>query len=217
MVDQFFNLGIMWQALPYLLYGLGVTLLLTAVLAPLGILLGLALALASNTRNRVLRVIVRSSVNVFRALPPLVLIIFIFSALPFLGIRLPALFAVTVALLVNCGAYYCEILRAGLTSVPAGQVEAARSTGLGAAQTLRYVTLPQAVRNVLPDLSSNTIEVVKATSLASIIGVQELLYLAGVARSITYNASPIVLASIMYLIVLLPAVRLAGRLGQRPA
>lgn len=217
MVDQFFNIDIMRQAFPFLLKGLGVTLLLTAVLAPLGIILGLVLAIASNAQNKVLRVVVRSSVNVFRAFPPLVLIIFIFSALPFLGLRLPALLAVAVALLVNCGAYYCEILRAGLNSVPAGQIEAARSTGLGAFQTLRHITLPQAVRNVLPDLSSNTIEVVKATSLASIIGVNELLYMAGVARSVTYNASPIVLASIMYLVVLLPAVRLAGRIGQRPA
>jgi len=75
---------------------------------------------------------------------------------------------------VNTGAYYGEILRAGIDSVPGGQVEAARSTGLSRLQAMAYVVLPQAVRNVLPDLLSNTLEVVKLTSLGSVVAVPEL-------------------------------------------
>ncbi|MBE3638780.1 amino acid ABC transporter permease [Mangrovicoccus algicola] len=215
LIEQFFNLEVMAQAFPFLLKGLGVTILLTLLLTPLGLALGLALALGSSARHRGLRRAVRIWVNGFRGLPPLVLIIIVYSALPFLGLRTPPLMAVVIALWLNSSAYYCEILRAGLGSVPAGQMEAARATGLGRAQALRDVVLPQAVRNVLPDLASNTIELVKGTSLASIIGVSELLHMASNARSVVYNASPITLAALMYLAFLLPSVRLTGWLERR--
>lgn len=216
LIEQFFNIDIMRQALPYLLTGLTITLVLTAVLAPVGFVIGLGLALISEARSPVLRWIVRTWVNVFRTMPPLVLIIVIFSALPFLGIRLPAIMCAIIALLLNNTAYYCEIIRAGLGSVSPGQMEAARSTGLGYRDGLRYVVLPQALRNVLPDLASNTIEVVKATSLASIVGVHDLLYSASTIRSVTFNTSSLTLAAIIYLVILLPAVRLSARLERKP-
>ncbi|MFS2042110.1 amino acid ABC transporter permease [Agrobacterium tumefaciens] len=216
LIEQFFNLDIMSRALPYLVSGLMITLVLTAVLAPVGFGIGLGLALMSEARSPVLRWIVRTWVNVFRTMPPLVLIIVTFSALPFLGVRLPAILCAIIALLLNNTAYYCEIIRAGLGSVSRGQMEAARSTGLGYADSLRYVVLPQALRNVLPDLASNTIEVVKATSLASIVGVHDLLYSASTIRSVTFNTSSLTLAAIIYLIILLPAVRLSGRLERKP-
>lgn len=216
LIEQFFNLEIMREALPYLLRGLLITIGLTAILAPLGLIAGLGLALVSNPRNPLLRFLVRGWINVFRAMPPLVLIILTFSALPFLGIRLPAFACVIIALLLNNSSYYCEIFRAGLGSVSPGQMEAARSTGLTTFDAMRFVVLPQAVRNVLPDLASNTIEVVKSTSLAAIIAVGEMLYVAGNIRSITFNTSALTLAAIIYLIILLPAVRLAGRLERRP-
>src|SRR5437879_4358042 len=90
-----------------------------------------------------------------------------------------------------------------------------RSTGLKARQALIYVVLPQAVRNVLPDLISNTVEVVKLTSLASVVALPELLYSADMARSITFNTSPIVLAAGIYLVMLWPIVRLVSRLEPR--
>lgn len=215
LIEQFFNLDIMSQALPYLISGLMITLVLTAVLAPVGFGIGLGLALMSEARSPVLRWIVRTWVNVFRTMPPLVLIIVTFSALPFLGVRLPAILCAIIALLLNNTAYYCEIIRAGLGSVSRGQMEAARSTGLGYTDSLRYVVLPQALRNVLPDLASNTIEVVKATSLASIVGVHDLLYSASTIRSVTFNTSSLTLAAMIYLIILLPAVRLSGRLERK--
>lgn len=216
LIEQFFNLDIMSQALPYLISGLMITLVLTAVLAPVGFGIGLGLALMSEARSPVLRWVVRTWVNVFRTMPPLVLIIVTFSALPFVGVRLPAILCAIIALLLNNTAYYCEIIRAGLGSVSRGQMEAARSTGLGYTDSLRYVVLPQALRNVLPDLASNTIEVVKATSLASIVGVHDLLYSASTIRSVTFNTSSLTLAAIIYLIILLPAVRLSGRLERKP-
>lgn len=94
-------------------------------------------------------------------------------------------------------------------------MEAARSTGLTAAQTMRFVVLPQAVRNVLPDLISNTLEVVKLTSIASVVALPELLFQARQAQSVTYNASPILAAAIMYFILLWPVVRLLSRLENK--
>jgi polar amino acid transport system permease protein len=112
-------------------------------------------------------------------------------------------------------AFEAEILRAGIESVPRGQLEAARSTGLTRWQAMQHVILPQAVRNVLPDLISNTLEVVKLTSIASVVALPELLFQARQAQSVTYNASPIMAAAIIYFILLWPVVRLLSRLENR--
>ena len=117
--------------------------------------------------------------------------------------------------MLNTGAYYGEILRAGIESIPAGQVEAARSTGLTRLQTLRHIVLPQAIRNTLPDLTSNTLEVVKLTSIASVVALPELLFQARQAQSVTFNATPIMAAAIAYFILLWPLVRLLSRLENR--
>ena len=154
-------------------------------------------------------------VDFFRALPPLVLLIFLYAGLPFAGIELGAFGCVAIAFFLNTGAYYGEILRAGIESVPAGQMEAARSTGLSQLQAMRHVVLPQAVRNVLPDLLSNSLEVVKLTSIASVVALPELLYQARQAQSVTYNPTPIVAAAIIYFLLLWPAVRLLSRLENR--
>jgi len=102
-----------------------------------------------------------------------------------------------------------------IESVPTGQTEAARSTGLGRVQTMLFVVLPQAVRNVLPDLLSNTLEVVKLTSLGSVVAMPELLFQARQAQSLTYNPTPIVLAALVYFVMLWPLVRLLSRLENR--
>jgi polar amino acid transport system permease protein len=215
MLDQFFNLDIMWQAAPLILRGLGMTLMVCAAVIPLGLAGGLMVALAGRSRSRAVRVVVAVLVDIFRAAPPLVLLIFIHAGLPFAGIRLTPFASVCVAFFLNNSAYYGEVYRAGLDSVGAGQREAARSTGLTAWQAMAFVVIPQAVRNVLPDLVSNTVEVVKLTSLASVVALPEMLYSADMARSLTYNPSPIVLAAMVYLVLLWPVVRLMSRMEHR--
>lgn len=217
LVQQFFNLAIMERALPLVLMGLEQTLLLCLLVVPLGLAGGLAFALASLARARALRWPAIVGIDFFRAIPPLVLLIFVYSGLPFAGFRPSPITAVAIAFFLNTSSYYGEIYRAGIESVGAGQWDAARSTGLGGAQTLAYVVLPQAVRNVLPDLISNTVEVVKLTSIASVVALPELLYSADMARSVTFNSSPIVLAAAIYLVMLWPFVRLVSRLERRIA
>lgn len=215
--EQFFNLEIMAAAWPMVLDGLWMTLALCVVVVPLGLIGGLFAALGVLSKRRWLRLPTIAFVDLFRALPPLVLLIFVFAGLPFAGLDLSPFAAVVIAFFLNNAAYYGEIFRAGLISVGRGQHEAARSTGLSARQSLVYVVLPQATRNVLPDLVSNTVEVVKLTSLASVVSLSEMLHMADMARSVTYNASPIVLAAGVYLVILWPLVRLAGRFERRVA
>lgn len=215
LIDQFFNWPVMLKAWPLMWRGLLMTLLLCAVIIPLGLLGGALIAAAGTSRWRILRWLSIVYVDFFRAVPPLVLLLFVYSALPFAGIELSPFVAVVIAFLLNNSSFYGEIFRAGLESVGIGQWQAARSTGLSAWQALRYVVFPQAVRNVLPDLATNTLEVVKLTALASVVSFAELLYSADMARSVTYNASPITMAAILYLIIMLPLVRWVSRLEHR--
>ncbi|NDV87649.1 ABC transporter permease subunit [Aurantimonas aggregata] len=214
-IQQFFNVDVMLQAAPLLLQGLWMTAKLCLAVIGLGLVGGLLIALASLSPRRWLRLPAIVYVDIFRAMPPLVLLVFIYSGLPFAGLDVAPFTAVMLAFLLNNSSYYGEVYRAGIQSVPAGQWEAARATGLSGVQTLGSVVLPQAIRNVLPDLLSNTIEVVKLTSLASVVSLAELLYAANMARSITYNASPLVAAALIYLVFLWPLVRLVSRY-QRP-
>jgi polar amino acid transport system permease protein len=215
--QQFFNLAIMERALPLLLMGLRQTIILCLMVIPLGLAGGLVFALLSRSSMRPVRWAAVVGIDFFRAVPPLVLLIFVYSGLPFAGVRPSPLAAVAIAFFLNSSSYYGEIYRAGIESIGLGQWDAARSTGLSVTQTLAYVVLPQAVRNVLPDLISNTVEVVKLTSIASVVALPELLYSADMARSVTFNSSPLVLAALIYLVMLWPIVRLVSRLERRMA
>ena len=215
LITAFFNTAILRETAPYLWSGFVMSVLLTIVVVPLGLAGGLALALLSTVKIRALRLVLVFYTDFFRAFPPLVLLMFIAFGLPFTGLDLPAFASVALAFLLNTSSYYGEIFRAGIESIPRGQFEAARSTGLGAAQTMAYVIVPQATRNVIPDLISNTLEVVKLTSIASVVALPELLYAARQAQSITYNATPIIAAGIIYLVCLWPLVRLLSRFEHR--
>ncbi|MFE8150115.1 amino acid ABC transporter permease [Brenneria goodwinii] len=215
LLEQFLNIEVMKACFPMLVDGLWVTLQLCLLVIPVGCLAGLLTALACLSSRRPLRIGAIIFTDLFRAVPPLVLLILIYSGLPFAGLHLSPMQAVALAFMLNNAAYYGEVLRAGIQSVGRGQREAARSTGLNALQTLLWVVLPQAVRNVLPDLLSNTIEVIKLTSLASVVSLAEILYAADMARSLTYNASPLVLAAGFYLVMIWPLVRLISRFERR--
>jgi polar amino acid transport system permease protein len=214
-LQTFFNTDIFVAALPILLRGLALTLLLAALVVPLGFGFGLLLAIGATSHHRWLRAALVVWVDFFRAFPPLVLLVLFYAGLPFAGINLNPFGCVAIGLCLNAGSYYGEILRAGLLSVPKGLNEAARSTGLSWMQAIWYVVLPPALRNVLPDLLSNTLELVKLTSLASVVSLPELLFQARQAQSVTYNDTPIVAAAALYFLLLWPFVRWLSRLENR--
>lgn len=211
MINSFFNFDILRETWPYLLAGFWMSVQLCLVVIPLGVAGGLTVALLSTVKNPLVRWTVVLYVDFFRAFPPLVLLMFIAFGLPFMKIDLGAFGAVALAFLFNTSSYYGEIFRTGIESVPKGQFEAARSTGLSATQTLAYIVVPQATRNVIPDLIGNTLEVVKLTSIASVVALPELLYAARQAQSLTYNATPVIAAGLIYLVCLWPLVRLLSR------
>jgi len=218
LIQNFFNLEIYAAVFPYLLRGLWTTVWLSALVIPLGAAAGLALALGlTQSDSRAVRWSIVGYIDFFRAFPPLVLLILIYFGGPFLGIELGKVTAVALAFVLNNASYYAEVFRAGLEGVAKGQMEAARSTGLTRAQALRHVVVPQAVKNVVPDLVGNSIEIVKLTSIASVVAMPELLRAARDAQSLVFNPSPVMLAAFMYLALLWPLTRWLGRLEHRRA
>lgn len=214
-LNQFVNPAIAARVWPQLLIGLQTTLLLSAIVVPLGIALGAVIAVLQDLRRRWLNVALVVYIDFFRAFPPLVLLIFIYYGLPFLGFETSSMQAVVLALVFNTSAYFAEVVRAGIESVPKGQVEAARATGMTTPQTMGSVVLPQAIRNVLPDLMSNVLESVKLTSLASVVTLPELLRMARIAQGNLFNTTPLIMAALIYLAMLWPLVRLISHFESR--
>jgi polar amino acid transport system permease protein len=216
LLQNFFNLAVYREVFPFLLGGLWTTVWLSLLVIPIGVVSGLALALLSTqSSSRCVRIAVAVYVDFFRSFPPLVLLILIYFGSPFLGMELPKLAAVALGFMLNNSSYFAEVFRAGIESVPHGQMEAARSTGLSRMQALMHVIVPQASRNALPDLVGNGIEVIKLTTIASVVALPELLRVARNAQSLVYNPSPIVLAALLYLILLWPLVRWLSRLEHK--
>lgn len=215
-INGFFNLQVYAEVFPYLLRGLWTTIWLSAIVIPVGAILGLLLAIGmTQSRRRIVYWSIVVYVDFFRAFPPLVLLILVYFGWPFLGVELDKLTAVVIAFGLNNASYYAEVFRAGLEGVSIGQMEAASSTGLNRRKSLIYVVIPQAVRNVLPDLIGNSIEVVKLTTVASVVALPELLRAARDAQSIVYNPSPIMLAALMYLALLWPLTRWLGKMENK--
>jgi polar amino acid transport system permease protein len=218
LIDVFFNLEVFWSVLPLLLTGLKLTLLLSTVAIALGLALGLAVALAlTQRRSRILRYTSIAYIDLFRALPPLVLLIFVSFMINFWGFKLPNWIVVAICFMFSSACYYGEILRAGIEAIPTGQIEASRSTGMGTYQTLRYVVLPQAFRNANPEICSNSLQVIKMTTIASVLGMPELLRMARDAQSLLYSPAPLVLAALIYMVLLWPVVRWVSNMSEKKA
>jgi len=215
LITTFFNWPVFRDALPLLLEGLGITVLLGAVSIVAGFVSGLLMALLRLYGFMPLRVLARVYIDVFRSIPLLVLLVLVYYALPFVGVRLSSFAAAATALsMVSC-AYTAEIFRAGIEAIPKGQFEAAGAIGLGFFDTMRDVVLPQALRIVTPPLTSNCINVLKDTALASVVAMPDLLKQATQAQALAANPTPLIGAALLYLVLLLPLVRLVGHFEGR--
>ena len=210
LINTFFNWPVFRDALPLLLEGLWITILLGVVSIVCGLVTGLAMALIRLYAPLPLRAAARIYIDVFRSIPLLVLLVLVYYALPFVGIRLTSFAAAATALtLVSC-AYTAEIFRSGIEALPKGQFEAADAIGLGFFSSMRDVVLPQAFRIVVPPLTSNCINVLKDTALASVVAMPDLLKQATQAQALAANPTPLIGAAVLYLLLLLPLVRLVG-------
>lgn len=213
--NTFFNWSVMVQALPLLLTGLVLTIELGVVSIVLGLIGGLAVALVRLYAPRWLSLLSMAYIDLFRAIPLLVLLIVIYYALPFVGIRLSPFLAATTAIsMVSC-AYTAEIFRAGIEAIPRGQFEASQALGLGYFTMMRDVILPQAFRIVIPPITNNCVNVMKDTALASVVAMAELLKQATQTQALYANPSPLIGAAAIYILLLWPLVRMVGRLERR--
>ncbi|MFB9947923.1 amino acid ABC transporter permease [Rhizobium puerariae] len=213
-VFTFFNADIASRYWPMILDGLWVTILAGLAVVVTGIVAGMLLASLRTLGVRAIDIPIIFFVDIFRALPPLAIILVIFFGLPNVGIVLPSLVVLWISLGLVLAAFSEEVFWAGITSVPPGQWMAAQSTGMTFGQTLFSVILPQAVRLAIPPLTNRTISITKNLALGSAIGVNEILGQANSALSMSSNATPLTMGAFLYVLVFAPLI-VASRLLER--
>ena len=205
-LETFFNAKVMAKYLPDIAYGMLVTVELAALVIVTGLAYGLALALLRSLGFRPVNLLIVFGVDLFRALPPLVIIVFIYFGLPAVGLAPSGFVSTWLSLALVLTAFSEEIFWAGITSIARGQWEAARSTGLSYGATLMNVVLPQALRLTIPPLTNRTIAITKGTALGTVVAVSEILGMASSAVSNSYNPSPLILGAAAYLVLFFPMV-----------
>jgi len=173
-VDYVFQFGVVWCEIDALLLGAWLTLRLSALAMALGLIVGVAGALASASRYRAARALARAYVEAIRNTPFLVQVLLVYLGLPTIGIRLTPDQAALLAMVINLGAYTTEIVRAGIKAVPPGQIQAGIALGLSRWQLFRFVVGLPALRAVFPALGSQFILVMLASSVVSVISAEEL-------------------------------------------
>jgi polar amino acid transport system permease protein len=203
---SFLNAEVARQYLPAILDGMLLTVGLAILIVAAGTALGLLLAVLRTFGISLLNVLIVVFADVMRALPPLVLIILLYFALPLAGVSMGAFAATWLSLTLVLAAFAEEIFWAGILAVPKGQWEAARSTGLSRLQTLSHVVLPQAVRMTVPPLTNRVIATTKGTALGSVVALSEILNQASSSASLAGNATPLTLGAAAYLALFLPVV-----------
>lgn len=187
-----------------------VTIELTLVAGPLGIVAGLLAALARLSRFAPLSLLSSFYIWVFRGTPLLVQVMFAYYALPF-GLKLSEFNSAVLALALNVGAYNAEAIRAGILAIPRGQTEAARSLGLSQLQTFRDVVFPQSLRIALPPLVNNIVSLLKDSSLAYVIGVVELSNVGNRVQSASFEPIPVFITiALIYLIMTTALTQISG-------
>ncbi|PTE08682.1 amino acid ABC transporter permease [Mesorhizobium helmanticense] len=201
---------------PLALRGLGMTVVLSLISLVLGTLLGFGLGILRTGGNRLISAAIGAWVDLIRGTPFLVQIFLIFFILPELGIELDAFTAGIIALTNLAACFICEIVAAGIRSVPTGQVEAALASGLSRSQRMRQVVLPQAMRIVLPPLVGQYVLLIKDSSVVSAIGLTDLTRVGWlVVQRVPNGLLVFFLVGLGYFIVCYPLIMLARRLEQR--
>lgn len=214
-VDTFFKAELIASTWPKIVSGMGMTLLIAALVVVTGVLLGLALATARSYRFAPATALIVIFADILRATPPLVLVLIVYFGLPNVGVTLSGFAVLWLVLSLVLAAFAEEIFWAGIISIRKGQWEAARATGLTYTATLLWVILPQAVRLTVPPLTNRTIAITKNTALGTVIGVPEILNQATTAVSFSGNATPLMMGAVAYLVIFIPVVTLGRMIETR--
>ena len=178
------------------------TLKVSLIALLIGLLLGIVICLAKISTIKVLNVLATIYVEVIRNTPILVQIMIIYFALPEVGISFTPFMSAIIALSINSGAYVSEIFRSGILAIDKGQMEAGRSLGLSYFQTMKFIILPQALKNSLPALGNEFISLVKESSIVYFVGVADIMFAANTAKNATYETfGPYLIAAAIYFII----------------
>ena len=211
-----FDFGAVLAEWPLLAKGVGVTVALTAVSATVGVALGVACAWSRLYGAAWLRAIVGTYVELIRNTPFIVQLFFVFFGLPGLGVKLSAESASVLAMVINLGAYACEIVRAGIATTPRGQIEAARSLALTEMQVFTRVVLPPSLKRVWPALVSQIIIVMLGSAVCGQISTPELSYASSLIHSRNFRAfESTLIVTLLYLLLAIALRRLLNWAGPR--
>ena len=210
------------------LQGAGVTVLISFMALLFGFIVGLVACVCKISKNFILSFILRWIANIYieviRDTPLLVQVTIMAYGFPMiLGIKYPTMFgyddtftAAVMAMILNSGAYIAEILRSGISSVDKGQMEASRSLGLTYLQSMRYIIVPQAVKNILPALANEFISLVKESAIVAFVGVTDIMFVANSVKNSTYNGfGPYLFAALIYFVITFTLSKLVGLLEKK--
>ena len=200
------------------LNGLGTTLLLALISVSIGCVIGALVAIMRLSKSKVLRSIATVYTEVIRDTPLLLQLYFFYFLLPDIlpALKLSKFACITVALVINSGAYMSEVFRSGIQSIDRGQTEAARSLGLSSRQTMMRIVLPQAFKNVLPAMCNEFVTIIKETSILGMVGIVELMFRAqSIAKQTYIFLEPYVIAAIMYFIIVFPLSKIIAAVERR--
>jgi polar amino acid transport system permease protein len=194
------------RAMPALVKGLQLTLLITVTVIVLGLLLAIFVAAGRLSRNPLINKPVAAYIEFFRGTPALVQLVWVYYCLPIvLGIELPSVASIILALTLNVAAFYGEAIRAGIQAIPRDQSESADILGLSYVDKMRYVIMPQGFRIIIPVVLSQSISLFKDTALVSTLGVADLMYQARVVATETYRPLEILtVAAMIYFVLAFP-------------
>ncbi len=191
--------------------GAGYTIFLALIGVLFGTILGAFLALMKLAKSKFVRILATIYIEYVRGTPLLVQIFIVYFGTGILGVDMSRLAAGCIALALNSGAYVAEIIRAGITAVNKGQLEAARSLGMNQRQAMRFIIFPQAIKNILPALGNEFVTVIKESSVVSVIGVSELIFQAGNVQGASFKPFlPYVIVSLIYFVLTFTLSRLLG-------
>lgn len=214
-LEAFFKPNLIAQYWPSILKGVVTTIEVALAVVVTGLVLGLALAVLRSFQIKPLNALIVIMVDVFRALPPLVIVLIVYFGLPNVGLSIPSFAVLWLVLSLVLASFAEEIFWAGILSVPKGQWEAARSTGFTFLGTLTYIVLPQAIRLTVPPITNRTVAITKNTALGTVIGVPEILNQATTAQSFSGNATPLMMGALAYIVLFIPVVALGRFLETR--
>ncbi len=212
-----FDWDVVARALPSMLQGLGITLQITVITIVISMILAIPVAVGRMSKIEVIRWTAQGYIEIFRCTPLLVQLFWIFYALPALtGVTLPGYASAVIALTANLTAFLAETYRSGFQSVPVEQVEAGRMLQLSRFQQLRYIIVPQAMRQQLPVILSLNISLFKDTALVSTIAVADLMFISNTISAQNYRALEIfTLAAFIYFAIAFPVSLITSAIERR--